>query len=215
VDAPTSPTVLVVAGGSPVVARVIDDLPHDTTVVAVDAGIDRALALGRRIDVAVGDFDSVSDDGLEAATRQGARIDRHPAAKDAIDLELALDAALELGARRVVVVGASGGREDFQLANALLMASAKYADLDVESRSDDARIHVVRRRLEFDGTPSQLVSLLPVHGPALGVRTEGLVYPLHGEDLPAGTSRGASNQLVGTRGVVTIEEGVLLCVLAG
>ena len=65
-------------------------------MIAADGGVDRALALGLHVDVAIGDFDSVTAAGLAAAEAAGARIERHPAAKDATDLELALDAALAL-----------------------------------------------------------------------------------------------------------------------
>jgi thiamine pyrophosphokinase len=213
-DAESSRTVVVVAGGDPLGPDVLDGVPADALVVAADSGVDRALAIGLRVDVAIGDFDSVSVAGLEAATAQGAAVDRHPEAKDAIDLELALDEAARLGAERVVVVGGGGGRLDHHLANLLLLAHDKYARLDVEARMSAARVHVVRDRAEIVGRADGLVSLLPVHGAARGVRTEGLLYPLSGDSLPAGTSRGVSNRFVGDRAVVTIDEGVLLCVVA-
>lgn len=57
--------------------------------------------------------------------------------------------------------------------------------------------------------------LLPVHGPALGVVTGGLLYPLAGEDLPPGTSRGVSNVLAADRATVSLTGGVLLAVQPG
>ena len=69
-------------------------------VVAADGGADAALALGLHVDLAIGDFDSISAAGLAALERAGTRIERHPAAKDATDLELALDAALAAEPRR-------------------------------------------------------------------------------------------------------------------
>ena len=50
--------------------------------------------------------------------------------------------------------------------------------------------------LRLRGRPGQLVTILPLHGPAVGVRTEGLRYPLDDETLPEGTTRGVSNELV-------------------
>ena len=62
-----------------------------------------------------------------------------------------------------------------------------------------AHLWVVRDGAEVRllGRPGDLVSLLPLHGPACGVTTVGLRYPLAGEDLAAGSSRGVSNQWVG------------------
>jgi thiamine pyrophosphokinase len=54
-----------------------------------------------------------------------------------------------------------------------------------------------------------------VHGPALGVVTGGLLYPLAGEDLPPGTSRGVSNVLAADRATVSLTGGVLLAVQPG
>jgi thiamine pyrophosphokinase len=54
-----------------------------------------------------------------------------------------------------------------------------------------------------------------VHGPALGVVTGGLLYPLAGEDLPPGTSRGVSNVLGADRATVSLTGGVLLAVQPG
>jgi thiamine pyrophosphokinase len=44
------------------------------------------------------------------------------------------------------------------------------------------------------------------------VRTEGLRYPLHGEDLAPGDSRGVSNVFLGPEAEVTLRRGVLLAV---
>ena len=48
-------------------------------------------------------------------------IERHPAAKDATDLELALDAAIALEPSRILVIGSAGGRLDHLLGSILLL----------------------------------------------------------------------------------------------
>ena len=44
------------------------------------------------------------------------------------------------------------------------------------------------------------------------MRTEGLTYPLRGETLFPGSTRGVSNELEGTEAEVSVEEGTLLIV---
>ncbi len=78
-----------------------------------------------------------------------------------------------------------------------------------------ARVTVVRHRGELTGAPGDTVTLLPVGGPAGGVVTEGLRYPLRDEDLAPGTTRGVSNELLASSAVVTLREGVLLAVQPG
>jgi thiamine pyrophosphokinase len=70
----------------------------------------------------------------------------------------------------------------------------------------------VRSSLELDGRAGDLVTLLPVVGPAHGVRTEGLRYPLDGETLAPGSTRGVSNELARTPARVSLTSGVLLVV---
>lgn len=206
-----------VAGGGPPAAGAADAVPPGALVVAADSGLDHALALGLPVDVVVGDMDSVSATGLEAAAAVGARVERFPEAKDATDLELALDLAVASGARRVVVLGPDGGRLDHVLGTAALLAAARYAGVAVEARLGPARLAVVRpgARVELTGRPGELVTLLPVHGPAIGVVTEDLLYPLRDEDLAPGTTRGVSNEMVGETAGVSLRGGTLVAVQPG
>jgi len=181
-------------------------------LVAADSGLRHALAAGLVVDVVVGDLDSVDPNDLDAAVAAGSRVERHPADKDATDLELALVTARDLGAHRIVVVGAGGGRLDHFLANALLLAAPEFADLEIEARVGTAVATVVRDATEFTGTPGELVSLLPLGGPARAVRTHGLRWALHGEDLLPGTSRGVSNEFDAPTARVALTDGVLLVV---
>ena len=208
---------MVVSGGGPPDPGATVGLPAGALVVAADSGLDHARALGLTVDVVVGDLDSVSAPALEAAEAAGAVVERHPEAKDATDLELALDLAVARGARRIVVLGPATGRLDHLLAGAVLLAAPRYADVEVEARLGPARLAVVRpgRPAALTGRPGELVTLVPVHGTAVGVTTEGLLYPLRDEDLPPGTTRGVSNEMLGARAAVTLRAGTLVAVLPG
>jgi thiamine pyrophosphokinase len=207
--------VVVVTGGDAVDPAHLPPMPAGTPVVAADSGIDHAHALGLVVDVAIGDFDSVSASGLAHAEADGARVDRHPVAKDATDLELALDAALALAPVRVHVLGGHGGRLDHLLANALLLARPAYAAVAITAQMGAAHLTIVRREARLEGPVGGIVSLLPLHGPAIGVTTAGLLYPLADEDLEAGSTRGVSNELTQPAATVTIRGGVLAAVQPG
>jgi thiamine pyrophosphokinase len=62
------------------------------------------------------------------------------------------------------------------------------------------------------GGPGDTVSLLPLHGPASGVVTTGLRYPLHAEELPPGSSRGLSNVVEDAPASVRLDAGTLLVI---
>jgi thiamine pyrophosphokinase len=216
VDARPSSIALVFAGGEPLPAELARRLPGaDALVVAADSGLEHARALGRRVDLVVGDFDSADPDVVAAAEAEGTTVERHPVAKDQTDLELALRAAAARGASRIVVVGGYGGRLDHFLANALALAGPAADGVAVEWVTGEALVTVVRSEAEIAGEPGDLCSLLAVGGPARGVRTQGLRYPLEGEDLAPGSTRGVSNELTGTVAHVSVEAGTVLAVQPG
>ncbi|MBA2297789.1 MAG: thiamine diphosphokinase [Actinobacteria bacterium] len=188
---------------------------NTSLVVAADGGADTALALGLHVDLAIGDFDSVSAGGLKALERAGTRLERHPSAKDATDLELALDAALDAAPDRVLVIGSDGGRLDHLLSSLELLASTRYAAVELDAVLGSARVHVIHGSRELGGTPGELLSLHALHGPARGVVTTGLRYPLADETLEPGSSRGVSNVFAEPEARVSLEHGVLLAIRPG
>lgn len=199
-------TVIVLCGGpdrpSPAA------LPAASAVVAADGGVDLALELELPVDLAVGDFDSASEEALAAS----ARIERHPTSKDAGDLELALDAAMRLRPERILVLGGGGGRLDHLLGVVLLLAAEAYATVRIDALIGAAAVHVVRNERRLPGEPGELLSLFAAHGPAFGVVTEGLAYPLRGETLEPGSSRGLSNVFAEPEARIALERGVILAV---
>jgi thiamine pyrophosphokinase len=207
---------VVVAGGPPPDPASALAVPLGARVIAADGGLEHAFALGLEVTVAVGDFDSVSPEALAEAEARGASVERYPVEKDATDLELALDLASSSGARRVLVLAGDGaGRLDHLLAVLLLLGSKRYEGVEVDALVGASRVHVVRGERVFAGEPGELVSLLALHGPAEGVRTEGLAYPLDGETLEPGSSRGVSNVFVSDTARVTVASGVVLAIRPG
>jgi thiamine pyrophosphokinase len=207
--------VVVVAGGLPPRPEAALDVPFGAPVVAADGGLEHARALGLEVALAVGDFDSAAPEAVSAAEAAGVRVQRHPAAKDATDLELALEAALAYAPERILVLAGGGGRLDHLLAELLLLASPRWAGVELDALVGRACVHVVRGERALQGAPGELVSLLALHGPAEGVRTEGLAYPLAGETLEPGSSRGVSNVFVAPTARVRVERGVLVAVRPG
>jgi thiamine pyrophosphokinase len=205
-------TVVVFTGGDPMRGDVAQLVPEGAFVVAADSGLHTALAHELPIDLVIGDFDSVSDTAVATAEAGGARVERHPAAKDATDLELALDRAAAMDPEHIVVIGGHGGRLDHFLANALLLGHDRYRATRVSGYMGDAQVFVVRDHVRLRGGAGDVVTLLPLHGPAVGVTTEGLRYPLRGETLHEGATRGVSNEFVEPDASVRLDSGVLLVI---
>ena len=203
---------LVFAGGDRPPGAVTARLPAAALVIAADSGLDHAAALGRAVDLVVGDLDSVDLDLLAKARAGRTTVEAHPREKDQTDLELALDAAVARGARDVTVVGGHGGRLDHFLANLTVLASPRFAAARLDAWVGTAHVVVVRDDATVEGRPGSLLSLLPLGGPVGGIRTAGLRYPLRDEDLDPGTTRGVSNEFVDPSARIQVRTGALLAI---
>jgi thiamine pyrophosphokinase len=189
-------------------------LPSDL-IIAADGGGRHCLALGLTPHLVVGDFDSLDADQLALLRQAGAELIRYSTHKDYTDLELALQHARQRGAEQVLVLAALGGRWDQTLANVLLPAANQFADLPIhllDGNQEISLIHAGQTHL-LQGSPGDTLSLIPLMGDALGVTTYGLEYPLQGETLSFGSTRGVSNVLLGEQARVSLEAGLLLCVV--
>ncbi len=204
-------TAVVVTGGDPIPATALAGLMPAEFVVAADSGLDHAHYLGLEPDLVVGDFDSVSD---EALARFRGPVERHPVAKDATDLELALAAAVDREPRRIVVLGGHGGRLDHFIANALVLTTVPD-EIEVEWRAGPARIHVVRTSVLISGRIGAKVSLVPVGGDAVGVTTTGLRWALQRQTLASGSTLGVSNEFSSETATASVESGTLFAIIPG
>jgi len=207
--------VVVVASGEPVDTDAAW-LDGADLVIAADGGAAWLERVGRHPDLLVGDLDSIDPTAIEWLARDGTKVERHPADKDASDTELAIEAARRAGADSIVLLGALGGlRLDHEVANLLLLADPVLAGLDVRATRGSTIARTVRGgrgTLALGGAVGDLVSLLPVGGDAAGVSTNGLRWPLDRETLAIGRSRGLSNVVDAAPASVSLESGVLLVI---
>lgn len=164
-------------------------------VIAVDGGERHAVALGWPVHWLVGDFDSLEPAQLARYQLSGTDIERYPVDKDEIDFERALDLARRLGRRTVEVLGALGGRWDMSLANLFLPRADGWDDQSVRFRHGPWSILTVTgpAALTLIGRPGDTLSLLPLGQDVRQTTLRGCRYPLTGETLRAGLSRGLSN----------------------
>ena len=184
-------------------------------IIAADGGARRCLALGLTPHLLIGDFDSLPAETVETFRTRGAEIRRYPAEKDETDLELALYAALEQETEEVLVFGALGGRWDMTLGNLLLLAHPDFREAPIRIVDGPQSVTLLPRgrAYEIAGQEGDTVSLIPLGGDAKGVTTRGLRYPLKGGTLRFGATRGLSNLIVRSPASVTVEDGLLLCLV--
>ncbi|MCC6190781.1 MAG: thiamine diphosphokinase [Anaerolineales bacterium] len=184
-------------------------------LIAADGGLAHMRALGLTPDIIIGDLDSVD---LEEAARleaAGVRVVRHPPRKDETDLELALRLACAEGARDVLIFGALGGRWDQTLANLLLLGHPDFRATRIRLLDGHQQIYLIQGQTVIEGKPGDTVSLIALGGDAEGVTTAGLEYPLNQGRLAFGSTLGISNVLSEPEATVTVEQGLVVCVVVG
>jgi thiamine pyrophosphokinase len=184
-------------------------------IVAADGGSEHLALWGIVPHVVVGDLDSLSAEARARVEQRGGETERWPAEKDKTDTELAVDRAVASGADEVVVLGALGGpRDDHALANVALLALERdrRVRLRIVRGATSVRACRAGETCELSGRVGDLVTLIAFGSDAEGVRTEGLRYPLRGETLRLGSSRGVSNEVAAAGARVTLALGALLVV---
>jgi thiamine pyrophosphokinase len=184
----------------------------DDLVIAADGGGRHAATLGWPVHCLVGDFDSLAPELLAGYQQTGTYVEVHPADKDEIDFELALALARRRNFRNLEVLGALGGRWDMSLGNLFLPRADDWDGLHVRFRHGPWSIMTVPgpAELTLSGQPGDLLSLLPLGQDVRGATLRGGRYPLAGETLRAGLSRGLSNRFEQAEVSLSFASGTLM-----
>ncbi len=195
---------------SPSAARRMLD-PQDL-LIAADGGLEHMLRLAVLPHLLIGDLDSVDASQLPHLEASGTEIRRYPPEKDETDLELAVQAAVQLGCAELLILGGLGGRLDHTLGNLALLAQSTLAEVSARLEDGIEEAFLIRSQAQIVGSPGDIVSLIPFQGDAVGVTTSGLKYPLNAETLHAHQTRGISNEMLSASAEVRLEGGILLCI---
>jgi thiamine pyrophosphokinase len=197
--------------------------PSGSLVVAVDGGAKHCLKLGWKIDVLLGDFDSLAPKTISQIKRANPALEvfRYQADKDETDFELALSLIKQRPPKRLErleVLGALGGRWDMTIANLTtpLAGSVLGRTEGLKILFRDARwdIFVLTGPISLKIPKAKILrrfSLIPLTPVISGVRLTGdFKYPLDGDDLLFGFTRGLSNELGLKGGCLSFEKGFLM-----
>lgn len=202
---------ILVANGQPSSSlRIRTAIAAANQVVSVDGGSRMLAALNVIPHQAVGDMDSTPPELLARYRQAGVALHLHPVRKDATDLELAMDLALDAGATAITILGATGGRLDHTLGNLLLLERCLNRNVMGCIMDDTQSVYLMASNLELCGQPGDTLSIIPVGGDVGGVTLTGLEYPLHNAPLPFASSQGLSNVFTGPKACIRIRSGRLL-----
>lgn len=195
-------------GGAVDVSAITEHPKSDDLRIAADSGYETAKALGERVDVLLGDFDSYKGtlpDGVEIITA--------PAEKDFTDTQMAITEALKRGANDIVVIGGLSGRLDHTLSNVSLLAELSKI-----------RVHAVmtdgKNRVRYLNSTSTLIarshfdylSIIAISDKVKGVSIEGCKYPLKNATLTRANQYAVSNEIEGNCALISVRKGECLII---
>ncbi len=202
---------LIVGNGPPPSDRLLQELmAGNPLLLCADGGADTVMARGWLPDYVVGDMDSVAC--RNAAAMPPERFVRVDDDDTGTDLQKVIRQAVSLGVRAATLTGVTGGRSDHTLWN-LSMLRLYRDSLRLRVVDDFCEIRLVNGEIRFRAEPGQKLSLTPLSGPAVGVRTTGLRFALHGEILAPAIRDGISNEVVDGPVTVSVAAGDLLLVI--
>ena len=206
--------VVIFAGGTLRSGKGVDAaIAQADRIIAADSGAATAFRYGHIPATVVGDLDSL-DAGLQRQLRQqGSQFIQVAVEKNETDTELAVQVAIEQGATAITLLGALGGvRFDHTMANILLLAAVDTVPIRIIDGPSTCWLLRGPGHTTISGRHGDLLSLLPLTSEATGILTSNLYYPLYGETLHFGKSRGVSNILIQEHAEVSLEKGLLLIV---
>ena len=187
-------------------------LHTDDYIICADGGTRHALALGLKPNLVIGDMDSIDKQQWQELKNAGVPIELFPRDKNETDLELALDRAIELEPKVILIIGALGGRLDQTFGNTALLSGARLSAVDVRLDDGVEEIFFCRDQAEVQGKSGDIISLIPWGNPVQGVQTQGLKWQLHSETLFPEKTRGISNEMTGKVASIKIGSDLLLVI---
>ena len=192
------------------IARLL--LRNDDYIICADGGTHHALALNIQPNLVIGDMDSLEKTQWQNLEKSGVSIELFPRDKNETDLELAINRAIKLVPKEIIVVAALGGRIDQTLANLALLSDIRLSTFDVRLDDGLEEIFICRDQVQVQGRSGDIVSLIPWQGAVSNIQTKNLRWPLQKETLYSDKTRGISNEMTDNTASISIGLGLLLVI---
>jgi len=176
-------------------------------LIAADKGIDTMEKFHLKPDMVVGDFDSL---GYVPRNEHLVKLNVR---KDDTDTAHAMNLAFDAGYRDFVIYGAVGGRLEHTIANIQLASDFAQRGADVLFVGEREFFKVLNGgKLEFPETTKGRISVFALSEKAQDVSIRGLSYEVEAVTLENRTPLGVSNEFVGKKSDISVENGQILVI---
>lgn len=186
--------------------------------IAADKGLEFFMKTGMAPNEAVGDFDSLSDEGKEyLLSHEEIQVKKLMPEKDDSDTQSALRLAVERGAKEVLILGATGTRLDHVMANMELLLLGKELGISVAITDVNNYICLADKEtlIKKEEQFGKYVSFFPMGGDVMGLTLEGFYYPLKDYHLTArDCGLTVSNEIKEEVGKISYDSGYLMMIMS-
>ncbi len=166
-------TVIVADGTFPRHEIPLHYLKNAKRIICCDGSVQNLILAGMQPEAIIGDLDSLNDD---LANRFADRIFLYES-QETNDLTKAVSWCSEMGYKDIVIVGATGKREDHTIGNISLLAEY-IKDMNVLMVTDTGILRPFLTSTEISSFTGQQVSIFSID-PETEVTSTGLRYPLN------------------------------------
>ena len=184
----------------------IETKPEDL-VIAVDGGYDTCRKYDIVPDLIVGDFDSVQESDMPQIAEIAKIAPDHvvvlPTEKDDTDMLASIRIGLLEGCQEFRIYGGMGGRLEHTLANLQCLMDDKMTAFVMQNET-----------VWFKPEAKGFLSLFSIGEKASGVTIRNLKYEMQDGEMTNSFPIGISNEFIGKRSSVTVEQGMLAVILS-
>lgn len=187
-----------------------------TIWIGVDRGVFILLSLNIVPAIALGDFDSVTEEEFQLIKKEMETVKIFNPEKDETDMELALNWAIAQEPVKIRIFGATGGRIDHFLANIQLLIKpileSKTVSIEIIDKNNivygrGPGTYPIKRVAD-----KKYVSFIPITHEVKNLTLKGFKYPLTNRHISIGTTLCISNELICDEGTFSFSEGILMVV---
>lgn len=199
--------------------RIEEGQRESLALVAADKGMEWFMR-NREFtpDLAVGDFDSLSEEGeAYMESLKDLEIVRLKPEKDDSDTQSTVNHMIREGAKEILIFGATGTRLDHVLANLGLLSMGKEQGVQIVLADQWNYITLVESGtvLKKEEQFGKYVSFFSVGGDVAGLSLKGFKYPLNRYHLTvADSGLTVSNEITEETAEITYDSGQLLMIMS-
>ena len=172
--------------------------------IAADSGYHNAVKLGDRVDILIGDFDSIGQVPRDAVKE----IRQVPAEKDLTDTQIALEIAVSEGADQIIIIGGLSGRLDHTLSNLGILEDMYLSHVYGYMTDGQNRVHYLKSSSTLIARSAyKYISILAADETVKGVSIEGGKYPMKNQTLKRRLQFAVSNEITGNVVLISVKKG--------